>query len=60
SGLSDPGIIHSAFENSDGTYAVVLLNSAPDSKNITLDDGNKHFTYEVPAGSVASYQWKKQ
>src|SRR5690554_1195245 len=60
SGLSDPGIIHSAFENSDGTYAVVLLNSAPDSKSITLDDGNKHFTYEVPAGSVASYQWKKQ
>ncbi|HBT86010.1 MAG TPA: glucosylceramidase [Porphyromonadaceae bacterium] len=60
SGLSDPGIIHSAFENSDGTYAVVLLNSAPDSKSITLDDGNKHLTYEVPAGSVASYQWKKQ
>lgn len=60
SGLSDPGIIHSAFENSDGTYAVVLLNNAPDSKSITLDDGNKHFTYEVPAGSVASYQWKKQ
>ncbi|NLC85576.1 MAG: glucosylceramidase [Bacteroidales bacterium] len=60
SGLSDPGIIHSAFENRDGTYAVVLLNSAPDSKSITLDDGNKHFTYEVPAGSVASYQWKKQ
>lgn len=58
-GFSDPGFIHSAFENTDGTYAVVLLNSTSASKSITLDDGKQHFTYEVPANSVISYKWKK-
>jgi hypothetical protein len=58
-GFSDPGFIHSAFENTDGTYAVVLLNSTPASKSITLDDGKQHFTYEVPANSVISYKWNK-
>ncbi|MDD4698316.1 MAG: glycoside hydrolase family 30 beta sandwich domain-containing protein, partial [Fermentimonas sp.] len=58
-GFSDPGFIHSAFENSDGTYAVVLLNSTSSARSITLDDGKHHFTYDVPANSVISYQWKK-
>ncbi len=59
SGFSDAGFYHSAFENSDNTYAVVLLNSNPTSKKITLDDGSNHFAYEVPAKSVVSYRWKK-
>lgn len=58
-GFSDSGFIHSAFENTDGTYAVVLLNSTSASKSITLDDGKQHFTYEVPANSVISYKWNK-
>jgi glucosylceramidase len=59
SGFSDPGFLYSAFENSDGTYAVVLLNSTDALKNITIDDGKQHFNYEVPAKAVISYQWKK-
>lgn len=59
SGFSDAGFYYSAFENTDGTYAVVLLNSNSASKMITLDDGTNHFSYEVPAKSVISYQWKK-
>ena len=59
SGFSDAGFYYSAFENIDGTYAVVLLNSNSASKMITLDDGTNHFSYEVPAKSVISYQWKK-
>ncbi len=59
SGFSDSGFYHSAFENSDGTYAVVLLNSTATNKMITLDDGANHFAYEVPAKSVISYRWKK-
>lgn len=59
SGFSDPGFTHSAFENPDGTYAVVLLNSTDAAKNITLDDGKQHFSYEVPAKAVVSYRWKK-
>lgn len=59
SGFSESGFYHSAFENRDGTYAVVLLNSTAVNKMITLDDGSNHFAYEVPAKSVISYRWKK-
>lgn len=59
SGFSDPGFFHSAFENTDGTYAFVLLNSSAAARIITLDDGNHHFSYEVPAKSVISYRWNK-
>ncbi|HPF50948.1 MAG TPA: glycoside hydrolase family 30 beta sandwich domain-containing protein [Draconibacterium sp.] len=59
SGFADTGYYMSAFENTDGTYAVVLLNSTTSAKLITLDDGTHHFSYEVPAKSVISYRWKK-
>ncbi|MDA3821498.1 MAG: glucosylceramidase, partial [Bacteroidales bacterium] len=59
SGFSDSGFYYSAFENTDGTYAFVLLNSTSTVKMITLDDGTNHFSYEVPAKSVISYRWKK-
>jgi glucosylceramidase len=59
SGFSDSGFHYSAFENTDGTYAFVLLNGTSAVKMITLDDGVNHFSYEVPAKSVISYRWKK-
>jgi glucosylceramidase len=59
SGFSDSGFYYSAFENTDGTYAFVLLNSTSSAKMITLDDSANHFSYEVPAKSVISYRWKK-
>jgi len=59
SGFSDAGFVHSAFENPDGTYAIVILNSTAESKKITIDDGAHHFSYDVPAKSVVSYLWKK-
>ncbi len=59
SGFSEAGYIYSAFENTDGTYGFVLLNSNASSKLITIDDGSNHFSYEVPAKSVISYRWKK-
>jgi len=52
-------IVDADFENPDGTYAVVLLNSTDAAKSITLDDGKQHFSYEVPAQAVVSYRWKK-
>lgn len=58
-GYTASGIMYSAFENTDGTYAFVLLNENTEAKKITLSDGNNHFTYNVPAKSVVSYRWKK-
>ncbi|MDR2805889.1 MAG: glucosylceramidase [Dysgonamonadaceae bacterium] len=58
-GYKAGGITYSAFENIDGTYALVLLNNTGENKKITLDDDKHHFSYDVPSKSVVSYQWKK-
>jgi glucosylceramidase len=59
SGYTATGITYAAFENTDGTYALVLLNNTGENKTITIDDGVAHFSYAVPAQSVISYQWEK-
>jgi glucosylceramidase len=58
-GYTATGIVCSAFENTDGTYACVLLNNTSENKKITLEDGTHHFSYEIPSRAVISYQWKK-
>ncbi|NDV57431.1 glycoside hydrolase family 30 beta sandwich domain-containing protein [Bacteroides sp. 519] len=58
-GYTESGIMYAAFENTDGTYAFVLLNESAETKKIALNDGNHHFAYDVPGKSVISYRWKK-
>ena len=50
-------LIHSAFKNTDGSYALVILNKSSKLKKINVYDGTKSFTHEVPAQSVVSYRW---
>ena len=57
SGTSIPGIVYSAFQNLDGSFALVLLNSNSEMKSITVADGNNKFKYSVPAKSVVSFTW---
>lgn len=59
SGYEAEGLQYLAFQNPDGSYAVVLLNDSGDSRKITLNDSKNHFSYEVPAKSVVSYRWTK-
>jgi glucosylceramidase len=59
SGYTENGITYSAFENTDGTYALVLANNNQEIKKISIHDGTHKFTYAVPAKSVVSCQWKK-
>jgi glucosylceramidase len=59
SGYTANGLTYSAFENTDGTYALVLINNASDIKKITISDANHHFLYEIPAYAVVSYRWTK-
>ena len=56
-GYTADGIMYSAFENLDGTEALVLLNNTDEAKNITVNSGERSFTYEVPAKAVASFRW---
>ncbi|MGJ1205726.1 glycoside hydrolase family 30 protein [Sphingobacterium lactis] len=58
-GYTDNDLVYTAFKNTDGSYAFVLMNSGGESKQIMLEDGKNHFTYNVPAGAVVSYTWKK-
>ena len=51
------GLIYSAFENTDGSYALVLLNDTQEIKKIVVTDGVKRFAHTVPAKSVVSYRW---
>ncbi|WP_291858036.1 glycoside hydrolase family 30 beta sandwich domain-containing protein [Marinilabilia sp.] len=59
SGYSTDGIIYSAFENTDGSFALVLMNDTNDTKTITISDGSNHFSYPVPSNAVVSYRWNK-
>jgi len=56
-GYADVGVTYTAFENPDGSFAVVLLNDTEEKKRITFVDNTKHFDYEVPAKSAVSYRW---
>ncbi|MBK5722067.1 glucosylceramidase [Dysgonomonas sp. Marseille-P4677] len=58
-GYTANGVTYSAFENTDKTYAFVLLNNTSEDKKITLNDGIQNFTYDVPSKSVVSYRWNK-
>lgn len=57
-GYKTDDITVSAFENSDGSNAAVVLNKSGESKKITLSIGNKYFSYEMPSKSAASFLWK--
>lgn len=57
SGYTAEGLVYTAFQNQDGSYAIVLLNDADENRNITINDAKNHFSYEVPAKSVVSYRW---
>lgn len=53
------GITSSAFQNPDGSYAVVLANRNAEIKVVTISDGTYYFNYSCPAQSVVSFGWDK-
>lgn len=56
-GFSANGLTYSAFKNTDGSYALVMSNNNPMAINVTIEDGEHHFTTTVPAKSAVSYAW---
>lgn len=57
-GFTTGGLTYSAFQNPDGSYAMVASNSNSSALKLTVDDGTHHFTVEVPAKGVSSFTWK--
>ena len=53
------GVAYSVFENTDGTYALVMSNGNERGQMVQVKDGNHCFLVEIPGNAVASYTWKK-
>jgi glucosylceramidase len=47
-----------AFQNPDGSIVLLVLNSGGSNNSFTVSWKNQIFTYSLPAGAVATFQWK--
>ncbi len=47
-----------AFQNPDGSIVLLVLNSSGGNGSFTVSWNNRTFTYSLPAGAVATFQWK--
>jgi glucosylceramidase len=47
----------SAFLNPDGTKVMVAANYKETDQTFSVNQGNKYFTYTIPAKSVATFYW---
>ena len=54
---ANEGFSCAAFENTDGSHALVVVNNCPDKQNLTVNDEDRRFCYTVPANAVASFKW---
>ncbi|MFJ3940257.1 RICIN domain-containing protein [Streptomyces parvus] len=51
------GVQNVAFQNSDGSRAAVVVNTASGSQRFSLTDNGRSLAYTLPAGSVATFTW---
>jgi len=47
-----------AFQNTDGSMALVVFNNAETPQTFAVSDSGAAFTYTLPAGSLATFTWK--
>jgi glucosylceramidase len=52
------GIEDVAFQNPDGSIVVLVLNSGSNNTSFAVNWKGQFFTYSLPAGAVATFQWK--
>ncbi|MCA1036608.1 carbohydrate-binding protein [Bacillus infantis] len=46
-----------AFKNPDGSKVLIALNSSKEAKSFNVRWGKKAFSYNLPAGAVATFVW---
>lgn len=56
---SNSSIICSAFQNEDGTMALVAYNSSGSSISVKVVNGSNSFVYTIPASSAVSFSWQE-
>ncbi len=47
-----------AFKNPDGSIVLLVLNSSAGSSNVTVSWKGQTFTTSLPAGALATFEWK--
>jgi glucosylceramidase len=55
--FQDDGLESVAFVNPDGSHALIALNTATVPRRVNVAWNGRSFTYELPAGSVATFTW---
>lgn len=46
-----------AFRNPDGGHVLLAFNSAGDSRTFAVSSAGRSFSYQLPAGAVATFTW---
>jgi glucosylceramidase len=54
------GLATVAFENTDGSVALIVLNDARRQRRFSVHSAKAAFDYSLPAGAVATFVWKPQ
>jgi glucosylceramidase len=49
-----------AFQNADGSFGLVTLNTAPAPRTLSVRAGTRSLTTSLPAGAVASFRWNNE
>lgn len=55
--LNEAGLSGAAFKNPDGSFAVIFCNDNASERVLTITDGEKHFSCQLPPYSVVSCKW---
>lgn len=55
-GGENPDLIYSAFENKDGSLALVICNEG-EALSVSVCDGERQFSCQVPARAIVSLSW---
>lgn len=58
-GYTTNGLTYAAFKNTDGTYALVVMNNNDDECRFSVGMDNRYFNCNMPPKSIISCNWNK-
>ena len=59
SGYTANGLSYEAFQNPDGSFAVLALNKSGEDIQVSFQGPNKGFRFTIPATSITSLRWSE-
>jgi len=59
SGYTANGLTYEAFQNPDGSFAVLALNRSSEDIQVSFQGPNKGFRFTIPATAITSLRWSE-